>query len=661
MNTKPLKLLLIEDNAYDVKVIRLMLAPQREELLFDFCAAESLAEGLVQLAEHPADVALLDLNLPDSVGLETFRQVYKAFPHTPIIIISGTDDLTLAVQAVQLGAQDYLLKGEMSRNLLVRAIHHAVERHSILQKLNRRTQDLAESEARWRMITAKSADGIAIVDADGGVRFANPAAVRILNLAGIPAPNRVFPHPLPLDNTAEMTLPAGDDSAAVTVETDTVPIEWGETPAFLVILRDITVRKHVEIELQRAKDTLESVVKARTSELKKANQYLLDQISERRRTQRALNRALTEAEQARDHIDAILGSVADGLLVTDTHNRVVMMNQAAENILSIYLSEVIDQPIDFVFDNEVLRNRITLTLAENRHGYQFDFSVPSLLAQLTGKNKKPQIIRARTAIIRDKLHQPSGVLTIMYDVTYERELDRLKSEFISTAAHEFRTPLTTIQGFSEILLARDDLTAEARRKYLTYINNQALSLARIINEMLDISRLESSRSFQLSKVQCNIEETITGVVERFKQQGTRHTFRIVLDEMPADWVVDRPKIERVLENLLSNAVKYSPEGGLIQIRGESYQTLHSPVVYYHVAVQDQGIGMTLEQVDRIFDQFYRADASNTALEGIGLGMALVKHVVEAHGGRVWVESKVGAGTTAAFTIPLTGQRPQATP
>jgi len=341
--------------------------------------------------------------------------------------------------------------------------------------------------------------------------------------------------------------------------------------------------------------------------------------------------------------------------VTDTHNRVVMMNQAAENILSNHLSEVVNQPIDFVFDNEVLRNRITLTLAENRHGYQFDFSVPSLLAQLTGKGKKPQIIRARTAIIRDKLHQPSGVLTIMYDVTYERELDRLKSEFISTAAHEFRTPLTTIQGFSEILLARDDITTEARRKYLTYINNQALSLARIINEMLDISRLESSRSFQLSKVQCSIEETITGAVERFRQQSTRHTFKIVLDGTPTDWVVDRSKIEQVLENLLSNAVKYSPGGGLIRIRGESYQTLQSPVVYYHVAVQDQGIGMTLEQVDRIFDRFYRADTSNTALEGIGLGMALVKHIIEAHGGRVWVESKVGEGTTAAFTIPLTGR------
>lgn len=650
MNTEPLNLLLIEDDAYDMKVIRLMIVSQRDKPIFNVRTGESLAQGLVLMAERAAEVVLLDLNLPDSTGLDTFTAFHNAFPHTPVIIISGTDDLALAVEAVQAGAQDYLLKGEMSRNLLVRAIHHAVERQAILRTLERRTRELADSESRLRMITDKSADGIVIVAADGNVHFANPAAVRMLDFVEVPEIDRVFPHPLPGDGSVEMTVSPADGGEPLTVEIDAVAIEWDAEQVYLVILRDITARKRVEVELQQAKDTLESVVKARTSELKKANQYLLDQISERRRAQRQLNRALAEAEQARDQIDTIFASVADGLLATDRYNRITMINRAAEEILGVTWGNVIGQPVDAVINNATLLNRILTTLETGRE-LQFEFEIPFRQGD-NAAELQTKIIRARSAMVKDRAHTPGGVITAMYDVTREREVDRLKAEFISTAAHELRTPLTTVQGFSEILLARDDIPIEAQKKYLSYINNQALALARIVDDLLDIARFESGQKFVLNKEPANIRMMVEAVVAKFQTQSDAHQFVVQLKDGDSEWVVDPQKMTQVLENLLGNAVKFAPDGGQVEVNGQSYQDPQSGGSFYFISVKDDGVGMTLAQVAHIFDQFYRGDASNTAVGGTGLGMAIVKHIIEAHGGRVWVDSKPGNGTKVSFTVPL---------
>jgi len=230
-------------------------------------------------------------------------------------------------------------------------------------------------------------------------------------------------------------------------------------------------------------------------------------------------------------------------------------------------------------------------------------------------------------------------------VTHEREIDRMKTEFISTAAHELRTPLTSIQGFSEILLQRENLDGKEKNKFLTYINRQAENLAAIINDLLDLSRIESGQSFVLEKEPCSFHKIADEVVDIFKRQSERHRFKIEFINEPEYMYFDKDKIFQVFRNLISNSVKYSSDGGLIQIKGEIVQD------HYQIIVQDEGIGMSPDQVNKIFDKFYRADASNTAVEGTGLGMSIVKYIVEAHGGKVWVESELNKGTIVFFTIP----------
>ena len=401
---------------------------------------------------------------------------------------------------------------------------------------------------------------------------------------------------------------------------------------------DVSIRSKDEVGVlaetftQMSKDLEESYRK-----LEDYSKTLEEKVEERTR---GMHEALRDTAEARDRIDGIVKSVADGFIVTDTYNRVILMNRAAEDLLGVRLSEVIDRPIEFAIEEQTLREKVKETLDKKSTGYFFDFNLPG------DDPKHPRIMRARTSVIHDREGKQTGIVTIMHDVTHEREVDRMKTEFISTAAHELRTPLTSIQGFSEILMTRDDLGPEEQNKFLSYINKQSVGLTNIINDLLDISRIESGRGFALNKVIYNTTDSIRNVIPYFREQYKNHRFEIIPLDSPLELYADKEKMEQVFKNLFSNAVKYSPNGGLIRVSEELSGG------DYVVKVEDNGVGMTPEQLEKVFDKFYRVDASDTGIEGTGLGMTIVKHIVEAHGGRISLQSEPGKGTMVTFTVPI---------
>jgi PAS domain S-box-containing protein len=401
---------------------------------------------------------------------------------------------------------------------------------------------------------------------------------------------------------------------------------------------DVSIRSQDEVGVlaetfsQMSKDLEESYKK-----LEDYSKTLEEMVEERTRE---VNSALKDTAEARDRIDGIIKSVADGLIVTDTYNNVILMNRAAEDLLGVRLSEVIDRPIEYAIEEKTLRERVRETLDKKSTGYFFDFQLPG------DDPKHPRIMRARTSVIYDSERKETGIVTIMHDVTHEREVDRMKTEFISTAAHELRTPLTSIQGFSEILMTRDDLNLGERNRFLSYINKQSVDLTNIINDLLDISRIESGRGFALNKLLYNTTDSIKNVIRYFQEQYKEHKFEIVPLDSPLELYADKEKMEQVFKNLLSNAAKYSPGGGMIRViekvsGGE-----------YVVMVEDNGVGITAEQLEKVFDKFYRIDASDTGVEGTGLGMTIVKHIVEAHKGQISLESEPGKGTVVTFRVPI---------
>jgi len=347
-----------------------------------------------------------------------------------------------------------------------------------------------------------------------------------------------------------------------------------------------------------------------------------------------LNRALYDTEKARDNIDGILKSVSDGLIVTDIYNRIVLMNRAVEDMFNVRLSESINRPVDYAIREESLSKKFIEVYSEKQDKNQFYFELPG-----------PRYMRARTSLIKDRKGVETGYITVITDETREYEIDRMKTEFLSTAAHELRTPLTSIMGFSELLQTRDNIIEEDRKKYLSYINDQSKNLANIINDLLDVSRIESGRGDVLDKEECDIGGIIKQAVQLFQETYAQRKLRITLPEEPVKIVIDGEKIGQVVKNLLSNAVNYSPGDSEIKVLGEVHED------FYQVSVEDSGIGMTPEQVEKIFDKFYRANASDDAPPGTGLGMTIVRDIVEKHEGKVWVESIKGKGTIVRFTIP----------
>lgn len=368
---------------------------------------------------------------------------------------------------------------------------------------------------------------------------------------------------------------------------------------------------------------------------------LYDDITQRQEAEAALQRALENAQESRDRIDAILRSVADGLLVTDRDGHLVMANSVAEKVLTLQCPAMSHLPLAQVSLPGGLRDYLQGVIAGEKVSDPFVFELPG------EDGEAARIMEARTAPVHRRDRTGSEWITLLHDVTREREFDRMKSEFIATAAHELSTPLAVIMGYAELLQAhQEEAGDEQSRDYTQTIYDKVQHLEKIVDDLLNLSRIESGRVIVLHRAPCNMGECLLRVVSPYRREEGKHHFEIAVPQEVTEVLVDKDKMAQVLDNLVSNAVKYSPEGGTIRVEG---QKLDDRLL---VTVEDQGIGMTPAQVERVFEKFYRADASDTAIGGLGLGMSIARTIVEMHGGKIWVESEAGRGTKVSFTIPL---------
>jgi PAS domain S-box-containing protein len=360
----------------------------------------------------------------------------------------------------------------------------------------------------------------------------------------------------------------------------------------------------------------------------------------RQRAEQARQKALTQAEEARDKIEAILKAVADGLIFTDMDNRIILMSASTEEMLDKQFSEIFLQPLAAAIADKSFMEHISSINADGENE-------ATLELELTDDPQgQGRIFQTKSSLVRGKNGRKEGVITLLRDVSRERELDRMKSEFISTAAHELRTPLTSVTGYVQLLLSDKKLDAQQQAECLSIINEKAEVLEQIISDLLSISRVESGQIIYLQKDWCDLMPALDRLISQYQGEYKTHSFGTDLPEKPVELMVDMGKFIQIMENLLFNSVKFSPEGSLIQLTCEMSE------IEIQISVKDHGCGMTPEQVERVFDKFYRVDSSNTAKEGLGLGMSIAKNIVEAHGGMIWVESELGKGTTVSFTLPL---------
>lgn len=347
---------------------------------------------------------------------------------------------------------------------------------------------------------------------------------------------------------------------------------------------------------------------------------------------------LTESERRR--LDSVLGYMTDGVLATDRRGRITIVNEMATDFLNLENDQIVGKSILDILD---LRGSVTLRdLLENQDPEVLDLST----------DEQDLILHASFALIQRESGFISGLVCVLHDVTEQQKIDQDRKRFVSNVSHELRTPLTSMKSYIEALVDGAWKDPNVAPNFLKVTQEETDRMMRMINDLLNLSRMDLGTA-RLDKEYVNLNELFNHILDRFDMilkngEKSEKNYTIKRDFTRRDiWVeVDTDKIQQVLDNIMNNAIKYSPDGGVITCR---LVETHNHVV---MSITDQGLGIPKEAISHVFDRFYRVDkARSRAQGGTGLGLAISKEVVQMHGGRIWVESREGEGSTFYISLP----------
>ena len=337
-------------------------------------------------------------------------------------------------------------------------------------------------------------------------------------------------------------------------------------------------------------------------------------------------------EASRRQLEAILNSTPDPVLVTDHRNRLLLANSAANQALGLNGERSAGQPTE-----RVIQQRILFDLLESSAEEQQS-------AELILPDKRTYLATASTVKVEGR---SVGRVCILRDVTYFKELDTMKSEFVSTVSHDLRSPLTLMRGYATMLDMVGDLN-EQQQGYVKKIISGVENMARLVNNLLDLGRIEVGVGLEVENVAVlDILERVTGPLQHQASQKNIMLNVELPRDMPQTVQADGASLHQAVYNLVENALKYTPEGGRVTV---GVRSTSDSLIF---EVSDSGIGVTKEDMPRLFEKFYRGSQREArAQHGTGLGLAIVHSIAEQHGGRVWVESELGKGSTFHLQIPL---------
>ncbi len=361
-----------------------------------------------------------------------------------------------------------------------------------------------------------------------------------------------------------------------------------------------------------------------------------------------LDRTIRSLAEERNRSAAILASMAEGVAVIDDNERLVFCNKAFRRIFALGTTPTDGRPmIELVREPELLNivrrvlSGVEVEIGEIERG------------TVTRQNFRATVSRLEPGGA-GKGGGPAGAALVLHDISDLRRLERVRRDFVANVSHEFKTPLTAIQGFAETLLGGALEDEQNNRRFVEIIRNHSARLARLTDDLLELSRIEAGRT-ELERRAVNIRGVAAACVETMRPRLELKHLKLEL-RLPADLPevkADPRRLREILQNLLDNAVQYTPEGGEIWVEAETRgDAADSRQVI--VTVGDTGIGIPQAEQRRIFERFYRVDAARSReAGGTGLGLSITKHLVESHGGLIWVESEVGMGSRFSFSLPVT--------
>ncbi|MEA3463486.1 MAG: ATP-binding protein [Patescibacteria group bacterium] len=433
--------------------------------------------------------------------------------------------------------------------------------------------------------------------------------------------------------------------------------------AIILITRNI--QKHyanllkARNKAKEAKSTLEIKVSDRTKELRELSQNLEKKTQERtkalEKTRKALINLLEDAEEAKRKIEeeknktrAALISLSDGLIVFNREKKITLANPGAEKIFRVKESEILNKTINEIANTPNL-NALYKTLGQKiewtRKKYELILEKPF--------KKFFQVSIVQVTVDKATI----GLMVILHDITHDKEVDRMKTEFISVAAHQLRTPLSAVKWTLQMILDGDMGKIDSEvKEYLkkSYQSNERM--INLVNDLLNISRIEKGH-FLYNLELISMQDLIKSVISDSASFAAKQKIKINFN-MPKSGIfkikADYKKIKLAIQNLVDNAMKYSMSGNKVIINLKKIKENRNDFI--QVEIKDDGIGISEQEQQRLFSKFFRGEnATIMQTDGSGLGLFIVKNIIKAHGGKIWLKSKENQGSTFYIKLPINQQ------
>ncbi|MGB9300935.1 MAG: ATP-binding protein [Anaerolineae bacterium] len=637
--------LIVDDDLRNVEFLRdSLLVPGGYTAL---CATDGEEALHLALTQQP-DLIILDLQMPKMEGFDVLEALRGKGREIPTIIITAHGSEGVAMQAFRLGVRDYFPKPFKATEIM-----EAVERSLAEVRLRKEKQKLAERveevnrqlEQRLKELTilygiSKSVTSLLdldrlltrIVEATMYVTGAEEISLFLLD-----------------DETEELQLRAvqglGESEARpVRRSVDNAVVRQVMATGQVAMIQ--TPRKRKTDPLQA---TLAVPLKARSGTIgvlhatsnvamepfSDNDTYLLSVLADYAAIAIENARLFQEVEEQRCKLQTILTGSEDLIIVTDDQGLVLLMNPAAADTFCLEMAETLGKHLSEVVGSEALDQLFNLPLTDNGV-----------------RNLEIPLVDGRTFYASLNPVADVGWALIMRDITHLKDLDRMKSDFVATITHDLRSPLTAIQGCLRLLPQLGQLNDE-QQDFAERAMSNVEHMDKLISSLLDIGRIEAGLEMEMSPIRLNrvIQEAVANL------EGSAKSKELSLEAaLPEDLPLvngNHTRLTQVMTNLLDNAIRYTPRGGSVTVRAEADGE------HVTVCVTDTGIGIPAHAKARIFEKFYRGEAPPTGEpQGIGLGLATVKSIVEKHGGQVWVESKEGKGSAFSFSLPQAKAEPE---
>ena len=636
------RILLVEDSAQLRHFLADVVLPAAG---YDVLTAVNGIEGFILARDLHPDLIISDYLMPQANGLDMLASLRKEALDIPFILITAEGSEALAVQALRLGVSDYLIKPFEPDDLT-----HAIER--ILKE--HWTRQIAEGVPRQLMAANRHLESrlreldtlvnvgkrvTAMLDLPHVLNEVVKAAVEIteaeegtlLLVDEVSGELYLYASTENLGATdGSYRLPVSDSLAGQVVKSGKPMVITGEDLQKIkthYYFRDLA---YMPLLLQeRVIGVLGVSNRGESTPFKAHTRQLLSVLADFAAIAIENARLYFQTEKERDTLDAILRDTEDAIIVVDTQGNVMFCNPTARKIFNTGNEPMIGKPLAQVISHNDV---VELFQKEGRTGR-------SRLAEIAVNGGKPWL-HAQLTVINDV-----GKVAVMQDITHLKELDRIKSEFVTSVSHDLRSPLTTILGYVDLITRTGPLN-ERQLEFANNVRSSVHSITTLITDLLELGKIEAG--FDQDREPAQFREIVLGAVEAHRLQWESKHQRVQID-VPDDipLILGNPlRLRQLANNLFENAVKYTPENGKVSVQ------LEKTPEFLVLRVEDTGIGIPKQDQPYIFDRFYRTDKAVSSFSGTGLGLSIVKSIVEQHDGRIWVDSREGEGSTFTVMLPI---------